>query len=330
MKILITGGFGNIGLLVVDGCLSRGHEATIFDVPSKRNIRFSRKYAAKGVKVFLGNILNDDEIKSAAIDQDVVIHLAAILPPKSEKNPELCNAVNVGGTEKLIKALQSGKSKPVLIEVSSASVMGHTQDRDPPVRPDDSLLSYDVYSSTKIKAELLVEESGLPFCILRLSAVIPTAINISSLFSMIEILFDMPLDARCEIVFDIDVAKALVAAAENMTGTKEMLGAKGFIAGGRQNGCQTIVRDFIKSIFEPLGLPVPHESLFPKDYNSYYLDWYDTKETQDILDYQHHSIDDWQTMIKKKYGFFLPLIPLFRTTILKWLEKKSPRLRRKQ
>jgi len=250
--------------------------------------------------------------------------MAAILPPKSEENPGLCNAVNVDGTEKLIKALRLEKTQPAFIEVSSASVMGHTQDRNPPVLPDDSLRSYDVYSSTKIKAESLVEKSGLPFCILRLSAVIPTVINISSLLSMVKILFNMPLEARCEIVFDIDVANALVSTAENATSTKEMLGTKGFIAGGRQNGCQTVVRDFIKSIFEPLGLPVPHESLFPKDYNSYYLDWYDTNGTQGILDYQRHSIEDWQAMIKKKYGFFLPLIPLFRTAILKWLEKKSP------
>ena len=248
MKILITGGFGNIGLLVVDECLKRGHKATVFDVPSRRNYRFSRKYAARGVKVFLGSILNDDEIKSAAVDQDAVIHMAAILPPKSEENPGLCNAVNVDGTEKLIKALRLEKTQPAFIEVSSASVMGHTQDRNPPVLPDDSLRSYDVYSSTKIKAESLVEKSGLPFCILRLSAVIPTVINISSLLSMVKILFDMPLDARCEIVFDIDVANALVSTAENATSTKEMLGTKGFIAGGRQNGCQTVVRDFIKSI----------------------------------------------------------------------------------
>jgi hypothetical protein len=192
--------------------------------------------------------------------------------------------------------------------------------------PEDMLMSSDVYSSTKIEAESIVKESGLPFCILRLSAVIPTVINISSLLSMVKLLFDMPLNARCEIVFDIDVAYALVSTAENITASKEMLGEKGFIAGGKQKGCQTIVKEFIKSIFEPLGLQIPNESLFPADYNSYYLDWYDTKNTQDILGYQRHSIEDWQALIKKTYGPLLPLIPLFKTTISKWLEKKSPRI----
>jgi len=325
INILITGGFGNIGLLVVEECLKRGYDVTVFDMPSKKNIKYTKKYNAKGVKVILGNILNYNEIRMAVTNQDIVIHMAAILPPVSEEKPRLCKEVNVNGTINVIKAVGEEKSRPAIIEVSSASVMGHTQDRNPPILPDDCLIASDVYSSTKIDAEKLITESGFPFCILRLSAVIPTVINISSLLSMVKILFDMPLNARCEIVFDVDVAYALVSTAEKMTKSKEMVGVKGFIAGGRKKGCQTIVKEFIKSIFEPIGLQIPEESLFPTDYNSYYLDWYDTENTQDLLEYQRHSIEDWHALIKKKYGWLLPLIPLFRTIALRWLEKKSPR-----
>jgi len=264
----------------------------------------------------------------AVTDQDIVIHMAAILPPVSEDKPRLCKEVNVTGTKNVIKSLLEEIHRPAIIEVSSASVMGHTQDRNPPILPDDCLMGSDVYSNTKIEAETLIVESGLPFCILRLSAVIPTVINISSLLSMVKILFDMPLNARCEIVFDVDVAFALVSTAEKMTKSKEMLGIKGFIAGGKLKGCQTIVKDFIKSIFEPIGIKIPDDSLFPTDNNSYYLDWYDTENTQDFLQYQRHSIEDWHTLIKKKYGWLLPLIPLFRTTALRWLEKKSPRYKK--
>lgn len=125
----------------------------------------------------------------------------------------------------------------------------------------------------------------------------------------------MPLNARCEIVFDIDVAYALVSTAEKVTKSKETVGEKGFIAGGKQKSCQTVVKEFIKSIFEPLGLQIPDESLFPTDNNSYYLDWYDTKNTQDLLEYQRNSIDDWHELIKKKYGWLLSLIPLFKKKV---------------
>lgn len=326
VKILVTGGFGNIGLLVVEECMKRGHGITVFDVPSKRNARFYKKFTAKGARVVIGDIRKYEEIKNAALDQDAVIHMAAILPPISEEYPELCKAVNVEGTANLLRALQESKAGTAFIEVSSASVMGHTQDKKPPVQADAPLSASDVYSSTKIEAESLLKESGLPFCILRLSAVIPTVINMASLLSMVKLLFDMPLAARCEIVFDIDVAYALVSAAENAAKSQEMLGLKGFIAGGRDKGCQTTVRELIRSLFEPLGLEVPREALFPADCNSYYLDWYDTKNTQDILGYQRHTIEDWLFLIQKKYRLFLPLIPLIKGPLKKWLERKSPRL----
>lgn len=66
---------------------------------------------------------------------------------------------------------------------------GHTQDRNPPISPDDCLIASDVYSRTKIDSEKLIVESGIPFCILRLSAVTPTGINISSILSMVKIFF---------------------------------------------------------------------------------------------------------------------------------------------
>ncbi len=330
VKILVTGGFGNIGLLVVEECLKKGYAITVFDVPSKRNSRLEKKFAAHGVRVILGDIRNYDEVKKAALDQDAVIHMAAILPPVSEEKPELCRAVNVEGTANLIRVLKESEAETAFIEVSSASVMGHTQDREPPVRPNALLSASDVYSSTKIEAESLIKESGLPYCVLRLSAVIPTVPNMASILSMVKILFDMPLDARCEIVFDIDVAYALVSAAEKMLTSMQMRGLEGFVAGGSQKGCQTTVRGLIKSLFEPLGLEFPDRALFPEDCNAYYLDWYDTENTEKLLAYQRHSIEDWHSLIRKKYSLLLNLIPLVKKPVAKWLERKSPRFNKTQ
>jgi nucleoside-diphosphate-sugar epimerase len=81
VKILVTGGFGNIGLLVVEECLKRGYTTTVFDVPSKRNARFFKKYSAKGLRVVTGDIRKYEEIEKAGLDQDAVIHMAVILPP---------------------------------------------------------------------------------------------------------------------------------------------------------------------------------------------------------------------------------------------------------
>ena len=57
---------------------------------------------------------------------DAVIHLAAIIPPHSN-NRKLCFAVNVDGTENVVKAIIENGNRAVLIHSSSCSVMGPTQ-----------------------------------------------------------------------------------------------------------------------------------------------------------------------------------------------------------
>jgi nucleoside-diphosphate-sugar epimerase len=281
----------------------------------------------RNVNVFFGDIRKMEDVSRAIAGQDAVLHLAAILPPVSESNPDLCKSVNVDGTAILIRALQAAVPKPALVSVSSASVMGPTQKRTPPVRPDDPLTPMDNYSRSKIQAENLVEASGLRYCILRLSAVLPTILNQSSLFSMTKLLFDMPLDARCEVVVDLDVANALASAAESLATNDRMCGKRGFIAGGEAQGCQMKTRDLVAVLFHPIGLTIPKESLFSPELDSYYLDWYDTRETQEMLHYQRHSIGQYRKQLMGMIGFMRPLVRLFRPVIMKWIERQSSRYR---
>lgn len=280
----------------------------MFEVQNKRTEKLARRYRKRQVRVFFGDLRNPDDIVSAVVGQDLVLHMAAILPPVSEARPDLCNAVNVGGTANLIRALQSSAANAAIISVSSASVMGSTQERTPPLRPDDPVSAMDVYSKSKIESEALVSTSGLRYCILRLAAVLPTVLNYSSLYSMIKLLFDMPLDARCEIVIDLDVAYALVSAAENLLGSGEIAAKKGFIAGGETQGCQMRTRDLVSLLFAPVGLRSPEESLFSSELDSYYLDWYDTEETESVLQFQRHSPQEWQQIIMKRIRYLRPFM----------------------
>lgn len=273
LSTLVTGGFGNIGALVVDECLRRGHRVSVFETQNRRTERLAQRYRKQQVRVLFGDLRRTEDILQAVAGQDVVLHLAAILPPISETNPELCQAVNVGGTANLIAALQASTAKTSLVLVSSASVMGPTQERTPPVRPDDPLSAMDAYSGSKIGAETLVAGCGLSYCILRLAAVLPTVLNYPSLFAMIKLIFAMPLDARCEVVVDLDVAYALTAAAENLLGSAEIAGKRGFIAGGKAQGCQMLTSDLVERLFRPIGLRNPDKSLFSPEQNSYYLDY---------------------------------------------------------
>ncbi len=324
MKILITGGFGSIGVVVIEECLKRGHSVSVFEVRTDRTFRLARKYARKGVKVIFGDIRKYDDISAATANQDAVIHMASILPPASDRLPELCRAVNLGGTENLVKALKQSGGKTGIVFVSSASVMGSTQNRKPPVSPDDKLSPTDNYSVSKAEAEEVIQSSGLDYCILRPAAVLPTVLNLKAVLNMTELLFEIPVNARCEAVVDLDVAIALVAACENLRGSGEICGKKGFIAGGEQNGCRMHTEDFAEAMFHPLFLKTPNPALYSQDPDSYYLDWYDTAEVQSLLDYQQHSIRNWQEILVKKLRPILPAIRIFSRLITKLIEKKSP------
>jgi nucleoside-diphosphate-sugar epimerase len=324
MKFLVTGGFGNVGMAVLDECLRRGHDLRAFDIPTKRNIKVSRRYARKGVQAAWGDIRKPEDVARAMEGIDAVIHLAAILPPMSDANPELCRQVNVNGIMNILEAIKKGENSAVLVEVSSASVMGPTQGRPPPVKPDDPLHPTDTYSSTKIEAERLVGQAGMRHCVLRLAGVLPTNLNFQYFLSMVKLMFDMPLQARCEIVLDIDVAHALVGAAEALTKGEELNGLRGFIAGGAENGCQLTNSQMLHGVFDQIGMPFPDDSLFSGAQSEYYLDWYDTCETQRLLCYQNHGFQDWKDIIKKKLGPYTLLIKAFRRPIQKWLESRSP------
>jgi nucleoside-diphosphate-sugar epimerase len=325
MNILVTGGFGDIGRGVVEEGLSRGHSVSVFEARNERTERLARKYARLGVEVRFGDLRKRDQVAGAAAGRDAVIHLAAILPPASDAHPDLCEAVNVGGTANLIAAMRAEAPKAVLVEVSSASVMGPTQRRSPPVRPDDPLAPTDAYSRSKIRAESLVAASGLRHCVLRLAAVMPTELFLPSLLKMVRLIYDMPLEARCEIVLDVDASFALVSAAENLAASGAMSGMTGFIAGGGDHGCQMRIRDMLEGMFMPMGLKIPAESLFSPDIDSYYLDWYDTREIQTILGYQRHGFAQWKELIQRNIGPLRTLVLLFRPFIDLWLARLSPR-----
>jgi nucleoside-diphosphate-sugar epimerase len=197
------------------------------------------------------------------------------LPPAPEASPPLCRSVNVEGTGNVLSAARKAGRDPVVVLVSSASVVGPTQDREPPVRVGDPVAPNDEYVRCKVEAEAEIRGSGLRACVLRLVAVMPTIPS----FPMRQVVagFDLPLGARCKAVTDVDAATACVAAAESLlsevaqhpAGSHERSENSGltrgsvfFVGGGKKGGWQIRVRDMCKAVFEPAGLSLPGEHLF--------------------------------------------------------------------
>ena len=78
--------------------------------------------------MYWGDIRNADDVAAAVKGQDVVAHLAAIIPIASEVNPDLAREVNVGGTTNVISEMKKLSPQPKIILASSTTVFGYTQE----------------------------------------------------------------------------------------------------------------------------------------------------------------------------------------------------------
>lgn len=322
MKILLTGSFGNVGISTLKSLLAKDHDIVCFDLETSNNRKTKEEMLEIGeFQTFWGDITNSEDVNKVVKDVNCIIHLAAIIPPLSEKNPELTYKVNVEGTRNLLTAAKSSSNRPKIIMASSMGVYGVTIDQEPPRTAEDPLNPTNTYSTTKVKAEKLIQESGLSWLILRLAAV--SVPELSMDMDSLSILYEVPLDQRIEFVDVRDVGTAFSNAVDLREINNEIL----LIGGGKENGCQIYQRQFIEGIFRALGIPMLPDSAFriPEEKEDwFYTDWMETSRSQKLLHYQEHSFYDYIEDLKDNNKIKRFIIKIF-SPIVKWiLLRKSP------
>ena len=291
MNILVTGAFGNVGLSTIDELIKRNHQVRVIEIYNKNNRKIAKKYNSN-LEIIWGDLRNYNNVKKAVEGQDIVIHLAAIIPPLADTNPDLAEAVNIGGTSNIINAIKKHRSRPKLIFASSIAVYGDRLE-NPLIKVSDPLKPSkgDYYALTKIRAEKLIRESGVNFSIFRL-----TYITSIKKLKMDPLMFHMPLDTCIEICDTKDVGYALVNAIE----CDEVWGKTFLIAGGEQ--CRTTYKEYLNNMMEIFGLGrdfLPENAFEQKDFHCGFMD---TSESQQLLTYQRHSLNDYYNEVRKKIG----------------------------
>lgn len=323
MKILVTGAFGNIGRSTVEALLEQGHKVRCFDLRTRQNERLARRWRRRfgeRLEVVWGDLRRPEDVRAAVRDQDVVIHLAFIIPKlsatgiESEDRPDLAREVNVGGTRNLIEAMKALPRPPRLIFASSYHVFGRTQHLPPPRRSTDPVQPIEHYSRHKVECEEMVKASGLQWAILRLCATLPLAIRLDPG------MFDVPLDNRMEFAHTRDVGLAFANAARS----DEVWGRVLLIGGGPR--CQLRYRDIVERILEAMGVGMLPEQAFGKE--PFPTDWVDSEESERLLRYQRRDFDDYVREMVALLGFRRVLIRLFRPIVRWWLLRRSPYYRR--
>jgi nucleoside-diphosphate-sugar epimerase len=152
MKVLVTGALGNIGFSTLEALLVEGHDVVAFDLESRRARQLASGFDGR-VQFVWGDITNPESLRFALEGVDAVIHLAAIIPPATERVPDLAKKVNIDATRNLVAEMEASPTAGRLVFASSVGIFGDIQDREPPLRVDTPVRPTDEYGRHKAACE---------------------------------------------------------------------------------------------------------------------------------------------------------------------------------
>lgn len=133
MKVLLTGGAGDLGQYLCRSLVGMGHKPVVFDI--KEPAQEEAKNEESSIEFVKGSVLEREELKKALNDIDIIVHIAAwhgIHEVKNQKTAWEFFDLNVTGTFNLFQSAQEAGIKDIVF-ISSTSiderfgVYGHTK-----------------------------------------------------------------------------------------------------------------------------------------------------------------------------------------------------------
>ena len=233
---------------------------------------FSGLDGRDGVETVKGDITDREAVEAGVTGVSAVVHLAALLPPASERDRDTTLAVNLGGTGNIVAAMEAVNPGATLVFTSSVSTYGDTSAEPPPVTTGHPQAAIDLYAESKIAGEALVRASPLKTVSLRIAPIaVPEFLEPPTVWPFTP-------EQRVEMVHRDDVVEALFNSARaSASGVFNIAGGPSWQIAGR---------DYVRDFYDFLGAPAD-EAVY-RDAPGW-VDWYDTGESQRLLRYQDHS-----------------------------------------
>ncbi|MFO7795375.1 MAG: NAD-dependent epimerase/dehydratase family protein [Promethearchaeati archaeon] len=308
-KILLTGASGTVGFAILKKLMTEldKYKIRVFARGSKKNRKLFKPFLNE-IELVWGNILDFEKCKEALVNQDFIIHAAALIPPQAYKDEDYTYEVNVNGTRNIISAVKELNTNPKIIYTSSIVVYGDRVD-SPMISKKDELKPNDIYGKTKVQAEKIIKDSGLKYIIFRLSYV--ATVNT---LRFDPVLFRMPLESSIEIIHPKDIPLAIVKSIK-----EESLWNNVYNLGGGED-CRILFRDYLNDILEILGIGrnyLPEKYFAEGGFNCGYIS--NNEYLQNLLDCQKHSLEDFYQEVREWIGIKRYFARVFRWFIKKYL-----------
>jgi nucleoside-diphosphate-sugar epimerase len=304
MKLLITGAFGNLGLMCVNQALKLGYSVRCFDIDipaiQKLATEYQQRYADQ-LEVVLGDILDDALLPSLVAGVDAILHNASLLPPLTETKADLARRINVDACKKLIAEAEKLSPPPVFVFPSSVTVFGIIDGPPTERRPTDPIEATDNYTAHKIEIESSLQASTLPWVIGRVGVSVDTR-TLNTDMETFKGLLNTRASNPMEYVHPKDIAYAMCRAATVPEARRKIL----LLGGGKH--CQIDQHRFMGTAFRSLGLNLSR-AVFGDQI--FYTHWMDTTESQEILQFQRYDFSDYEEeMARKLHAGKVLLFPL--------------------
>lgn len=313
-RILLTGASGTVGLETLKHLVQNpNYVITVFDVKTPKSVKKLTPFF-KRVEIVYGDIASISAVENISRNKDVVIHLAAIIPPLADLDPELAYRVNVQGTKNLIGALERNSPECYFLFSSSISVYGD-RIKNPKISVTDLLRPSpgDQYGETKVICEKVIRESNLSWSIFRLAAIMGN-------HKISKLMFHMPLNTPMEICTPEDTGRAFANAVDFQNQLENQI----FNLGGGED-CVISYKSFLIKMFDAFGLGEPNfpeKAFAEKNFHCGIMS--DGHHLEDIIRFRRQSLADYFEMVHQKVNPFQKKITfLLRYFIKRWLLSQS-------
>lgn len=168
-RVLLTGATGAWGRATLRALRELDHRLTVLALalPGKRDDAVLAQFAdMPNLRVVRGDLTDAALVARLVAGCDVVLHLGGLVPPLADDRPELTRRVNIGAMRNIIAAVRA-QPDPGRVAVVGVGSVAQTGDRPEPIhwgRVGDPLrlTDGDAYSASKVVAERMLVDAGLP------------------------------------------------------------------------------------------------------------------------------------------------------------------------
>lgn len=333
-RVAITGASGSMGYASYLELMKHPdrYQITMLVRPSKKNIKLFKKHIPSkinpkktaiteknNVKIVWGSITSIEAVRKLVEGADIVINMAAIIPPRALDSKRRTDEVNIGGIKNIVdavKEIEGAAERVKVISVSSVAVYG---DRLPPyheIQVGDPVYPSvgDFYALTKIAAERILIESGLRYW----AVIRQTFITIPNLFSLMDpIMYHQPINQHIEPITSEDAGFGIINCVEapdsfwrniyNMSGGEKF---------------RIVYHEFLNRMFSLFGLnsyKCMQRNWFAL--RNFHCGWYTHEDSLRLEQYAHHqrsSYDDYFNIVAKKTPRIFKLAKIVPTPLVRF------------